>query len=71
MDSAALDVHQFESLMWEDARGLKAAPPVDRHREQQRGADIRSSFDHARRTDPDNAFFQSGLVCCFRSRKPD
>jgi hypothetical protein len=28
MDSATLDVHQFESLMWEDDQGLKAAPPV-------------------------------------------
>jgi len=28
MDSATLDVHQFESLMGEDAYGLKAALPV-------------------------------------------
>jgi hypothetical protein len=28
MDSATLDVHQFENLMGEDADGLKAAPPV-------------------------------------------
>jgi hypothetical protein len=29
MDSATLDVHQFESLMGEDIQRLKAAPPVE------------------------------------------